>query len=87
LNERGDFFTEKCLAGAARLGFALVRTPDLFPVAKYLKENPDTDFVKACRKEILSTAGKVVVFPSFPEKKVTALKGVSLAAEVAPNLE
>ena len=87
LNERGDFFTEKCLAGAARLGVALVRTPDLFPIAKYLKEDPDAEFAKVCRKEITSTTGKVVVFPSLPKKEATALKGISLAAAVAPNPE
>lgn len=66
LTERGEYFTDKCKAGAARLGFALVRTPDLFPVAKYLKENRDPDFARKCRAEILNTSGKVVVFPPIP---------------------
>jgi len=69
LNERGEFFTDKCIAGAARLGFALVRTPDLFPIAKYLKETPDADFARACRKELLNTSGKVVIFPLVPRSK------------------
>jgi len=68
LNERGEFFTDKCLAGAARLDFALVRTPDLFQVARYLKENRDPEFARKCRAEILNTNGKVVVFPSIPTK-------------------
>jgi len=68
LKERGDFFTEKCLAGAARLGFALVRTPDLFQIAKYLKENSDPEFARKCRAEILNTSGRVVVFPSITPK-------------------
>lgn len=66
LSERGEFFTPKCIAGAARLGFALVRTPDLFPAAKYLKENPDENFAEACRSVILGTSGKVVEFPPTP---------------------
>ena len=39
--ERDDYFTAKCLAGAKRLAVALVRTPDLFTVAKVLKESPN----------------------------------------------
>jgi len=66
LDERRAFFTEKCIAGAARLGFSLVRTPDLFPIARHLREHPDTEFAKKCRAEILNTYGKIVVFPSIP---------------------
>jgi hypothetical protein len=66
LNDRGQFFTDKCMAGAARLGFALLRTPDLFHVAKYLKESRDPEFARKCRAEIVNTSGKVVVFPSIP---------------------
>jgi hypothetical protein len=72
LNERGDFFTQKCLAGAVRSGFALVRTPDLFPIARYLKENLDPDFAIACRKEVLNTSGKVAIFPPIPKVKAAA---------------
>jgi hypothetical protein len=68
LNERGEYFTDKCVAGAARLGFALVRTPDLFQVAKYLKENRDPEFARKCRAEILNTHGKVALFPPIPTK-------------------
>ena len=75
LNERGDFFTEKCLAGAARSGFALVRTPDLFPIAKYLKETSDKEFAKGCRMEILNTTGKVVAFPSIPKAEAAVQGG------------
>ena len=66
VSERGEFFTQKCVAGAARLGFALVRTPDLFPVARYLKENTDKQYAEACRSAILQTAGKIVSFPPVP---------------------
>lgn len=68
LNERGEYFTDKCAAGFARLGFTLVRTPDLFQVAKYLKENRDPEFARKCRAEILNTHGKEVSFPSLPTK-------------------
>jgi len=68
LAERGDFFTLKCLAGAKRLGVALVRTPDLFAVAKFLKENPDVEVAKACREAILRTRGDIVAFPTVPTK-------------------
>ncbi len=64
--ERGDFFTAKCVAGARRLGVALVRTPDLFTVAKFLKENRDTEFAAKCREAVLTTEGEVVVFPPVP---------------------
>jgi hypothetical protein len=53
--ERSEYFTAKCVAGAKRLAVALVRTPDLFTVAKYLRENPDPDFAASCRKAILET--------------------------------
>ena len=66
--ERGEYFTAKCLAGARRLGIALVRTPDLFTVAKFLKENPDSGFAASCRKAILETTGNVVEFPPLPVK-------------------
>lgn len=68
--ERGDYFTEKCLAGAKRSGITLVRTPDLFGVAKYLKEHPNSSFASACRQAIRQAGGTQVVFPSMPELTV-----------------
>ena len=65
--ERGDFFTVKCLAAAKRSGVALVRTPDLFVVAKYLKENQNSEFAAACRRAILNAAGEIVKFPAIPK--------------------
>ena len=65
--ERGPFFTEKCLAGAQRSGVALVRTIDLFQVARYLQEHDDPDFALECRKSILETTGKIVAFPAAPQ--------------------
>lgn len=67
VNEREDFFTNKCLSSAARYGFALVRTPDLFLVAKYIKETGDFDFAKLCRDAISNTKGKIVEFPPIPK--------------------
>ena len=68
--ERGDFFTHKCLSGAKRLGVALVRTPDLFAAAKFLKENPNSVFATSCREAILNTKGDVVTFPPVPKTQV-----------------
>jgi hypothetical protein len=67
ISERGDFFTQKCLAGAKRLGVALVRTPDLFALAKSLTENPNPEFATSCREAILNAKGDVVIFPPVPE--------------------
>lgn len=64
--ERGDFFTQKCLAGARRLGVALVKTPDLFVVAKFVRECANAEFAVSCREAILNTTGQVVVFPHTP---------------------
>lgn len=68
--KRGDFFTQKCRMSAARTKVALVRTPDLFTVAKYLKETNDPQFAELCRKAIVETNGTIVVFPLIPKAKV-----------------
>jgi hypothetical protein len=68
--ERSDYFSAKCVAGAKRLAVALVRTPDLFAVARYLRENPDPDFAALCRRAILETAGAVVEFPPVPGRQI-----------------
>ena len=65
---RAEFFTAKCIAGAKRSGVALVRTPDLFPVAKYLQQHHDPLFAKCCREAILAAGGVVVVFPELPKR-------------------
>ncbi len=64
--ERPDFFTEKCVNGAIRAGIAMVRTPDLFSVSKYLKGHDDTTFARQCREAILEAKGSVVQFPNIP---------------------
>jgi len=63
LSARGDYFTEKCMTAAKRSGYALVRTPDLFFVAKYLLETPDVEYAVKCRQSIIETSGGVVSFP------------------------
>ena len=64
--KRGPFFTEKCLTSAERLKVALVRTPDLFQVARYIRESGETEFGEKCIQAILDANGSVVVFPAFP---------------------
>jgi hypothetical protein len=67
VGDRPEFFTDKCRSGAKRTKTALVRTPDLFPIAKYLRENPDPNFAKACREAIMRVEGEIVAFPSLPQ--------------------
>ena len=71
--ERGDFFTDKCLTSAQRSGTALVKTTDLFLVAQHLSAVNDAPFAKRCRMAILSTHGAVVEFPKPPKRKPTLI--------------
>jgi len=66
LAERGEFFTQKCVTGARRAGIALVRTPDLFAPALYLRNQNDHEYAKACRIAILAAKGEIVQFPDVP---------------------
>jgi hypothetical protein len=66
LSERGAYFTDKCISGARRAGAALVRTPDLFFAAKYVRETGDTTYAQACREAIKSAEGVIVTFPPTP---------------------
>ena len=63
--ERGDFFTTKCLTAASRSGTALISTVDLFYVAKYLSGKINKTFAKKCRLSIIETTG-VVKFLDIP---------------------
>ena len=75
--ERGDFFTEKCVSAARRIQAALVKTTDLFVVAKYVKEQPtEAKFAKSCREAIFAAAGTVVVFPTPPAEGPTTIAEV-----------
>jgi hypothetical protein len=74
VSDRSEFFTQKCLSAAKRIDAALVRTPDLFGPAKYLKEHPeDSAYAQACRNAIFSTSGAIVVFPSPPAAEDTLI--------------
>lgn len=66
--DRKEFFTSKCISAAERSGIALVRTPDLFAPAVYLKAHPKaTKYAEKCRKAIFEASGTVAVFPGPPE--------------------
>lgn len=65
-NERGDFFTDKCLTASLRSKTALIKSIDLFLVAHYLSAKSDKIFAKKCRAAILGAAG-VVKFPKIPK--------------------
>jgi hypothetical protein len=64
--KRSSCFTKKCQSGAEREGIALVKTIDLFDVAKYLTDNDDSNFQQQCREAIHDARGKIVVFPPVP---------------------
>jgi hypothetical protein len=83
ISDRGEFFTEKCISAAKRIGVALIRTPDLFGPAKYHKEHPsDLEYSKQCRAAIFSTSGDVVVFPEPPLVETTTLTETLESEEV-----
>jgi hypothetical protein len=66
LEERSAPFTKKCLSASTTSSTALVFTPDLFKVAKYLKDNKDARFATKCRKAIFGTVG-LVNLPDVPQ--------------------
>ncbi|MFA6525646.1 MAG: hypothetical protein WCT33_05275 [Patescibacteria group bacterium] len=68
--ERKLDFTTKCISGAKREKIALVKTTDLFLIAKYISENKDEDFKKKCRESIHSQLGLIVKFPEIPTKEM-----------------
>ncbi|WP_421948070.1 hypothetical protein [Phaeodactylibacter xiamenensis] len=61
-------FTQKCVSGAEREKIALIKTPDLFHVARYVKESDDLEYAKKCRDAINDQLGRVVIFPALPDK-------------------
>jgi hypothetical protein len=65
LAERGAAFTEKCVSAALTSNTALVRTSDLYTVAAYLSDEPDSVFASECRNAIVKSVG-VVTFPIPP---------------------
>lgn len=66
LAERAEPFTEKCRTAAARLGVALVHTPDLFAPSRYILESGDAEYAKSCREAIFAAKGTIVGFPPSP---------------------
>ena len=69
-----EHFTAKCLSAAKRNGTALVRTCDLFYVAKALADEPNEQFASLCREAILNTSGQEVEFPAVPEIEVSTTR-------------
>jgi hypothetical protein len=80
LKGRESLALNQSIATAAfpqRAKIALVKTPDLFGPAKYLRENPsDIEYAHMCRKAIFHAEGEVVIFPPVPTSE----------ASVAPEL-
>lgn len=64
-SKRKIAFTEKCKKGAKREGIGLIKTSELFKVAKYLLENKDEKFKKLCRKSIKNQLGEIIDFPKL----------------------
>jgi hypothetical protein len=63
---RAEQFTEKCINTAKSSNCILVRTPDLFRVAKYVQETEDASFAESCRSAIRNGVGEIVDFPANP---------------------
>lgn len=61
-------FTEKCKIGAEREKIALIKTPDLFFVVQYLRDNENETLKKECRDAIYNGLGKIVEFPKIPKQ-------------------
>jgi hypothetical protein len=68
--ERKLDFTIKCKSGAEREKIALIKTVDLFTITRYLADNNDEVYKKACRDAIHQHLGKVVLFPKVPENDI-----------------
>ena len=60
-------FTPKCKQLAKTLSAVLIRTSDLFEVAKAIADGADENFAKDCRRAIFSTKGGEVQFPAVPK--------------------
>lgn len=66
-SDRSEQFTTKCITTAKSSNCALIRTTDLFRVAKYIKESENKVFAKSCRDIIKNSVGKIVDFPAIPK--------------------
>ena len=89
IGERGDFFTKKCISASKRVAVALVRTPDLFAPAKYMKETPaDAGYAKQCREAIYRAEGEIVTFPAPPVgEKTTIVESPKVTDTTKPELQ
>lgn len=67
--ERTLFFTKKCQTGAERDKIGLIKTVDLFYIARYLQENEDIEFAKKCREAVYNQLGQIIKFPVIPDQK------------------
>lgn len=67
VEDREDPFTDKCKTAAQTSSTALLFTPDLFSVVRYLSNHSDATYARKCRKAIATTTGRVI-FPKIPEK-------------------
>lgn len=67
IDTRPEPFTTKCISAATTSSTALVFTPDLFLIAKYLKDKRDIRYATKCRKAILTSVGQVK-FPAVPNE-------------------
>ena len=67
VQDRTEWFTAKATSGAAREGVVLIKTPDLYAVAKYVQDSGDIDFAKKCREAITAGGGQIAIFPDVPE--------------------
>lgn len=63
--ERTLSFTKKCQTGAAREKIGLIKTEDLFKVARYTLETDDKAFAKKCRIAIKEQLGQIIKFPEI----------------------
>ena len=79
VKDRHDFFTDKCVSAAKRMGTALVRTPDLFEVGRYLESSRDEVFAALCRMAIIDTRGGIVHFPTIPQFAAAVRVGTDTA--------
>lgn len=67
VEDREDPFTDKCKTAAQTSSTALLFTPDLFTVVRYLSNHSDATYARKCRKVISCTTGRIV-FPEIPVK-------------------
>jgi len=63
--ERSLDFTAKCKSGAKREKIGLIKTFDLFRIAKIIVENDNLEYAKICRDAIQNQLGEIIIFPPY----------------------